>query len=558
MPRSNIVSSEDINVDAMFQRRARKEMRENKTQWETFLPAYAADKPNEDVKSFFFDPMHQEQNYFGGIRTISPYYGRLVAPKILRHVAEKAWIINLCIATSIKQARPYFKESTGENQRGFRIKNKKAVKASRDMTKGEKAEAEKLINFLMNTGDVEDVERIDDLDKYMTKIIRDIYQLDQISTELQYTRGNELCAFWAMDTATIEIILPGSSKETGLKYAQVINNIPYAYYTKDQLIFDCMNPRTDITKAGYGYSVVEQAIDLVTSSINTFFYNAGFFTEDKLPRGMLLLNAAADQDEVEDIGDYISNLMSGPPSAKWRIPIIPTGRTKGESGSGKVFEWVNLQGSNKDMEFQNWHDFQLSGIVAMFGKTVEELGLHSSKSQPLFGQNNEPRIEASKSLGLGDLLTFMQKHLNQILSYKNPDYCFEFIGYEKDDLKLVADIDDKEIGSWKTLNEKRQEKGMEAIDINKVENPADLPMSPQVVQLFQSIKAGGGMGEMNDFDMTDEDFEEGQGDVDSEDTDVQDNEDTQDGENNEEWDAMEEQFNVKKSLAGSNILRIAI
>jgi hypothetical protein len=539
---SRIIGSENVDMDAMIRKVSQLDMKRRKANAISGAVYSSEKKMNDDVKSFFFDPLHLEQNYFGGVKTISPYHNRRLAPRILRHVSERAWIINLCIITSIRQARPYFKESTSENQRGFRIKHKKSIEAGREMNDGEKKEARRLVDFLMNTGDADDPSRTDDLDKYMTKIIRDIYQLDQISTELQWSRcGKELRAFWAIDTATIEIALPSTMRETGISFAQVINHVPHAFYTKDELLFDCINPRTDIERAGYGYSIVEQAVDLITSSVNTFTYNASIFTENKLPRGMLLLNAPADQDEIEDIEDYLTNLLSGTPASQWRIPIVPTGRAKNSDGGGKVFEWVKFQESNKDMEFQNWFDLQLSGIAAMFSKSLEELGLHSSKSQPLQGTSHVGTMqEASKSLGLGDLLSFLQKHSNKIVQYKNPDFSFEFIGYEKDNLKLVSDIDKAEVDTWKTLNEKRLEKGFELIDLTKVDNPADLPMSPQVVQLWQGSKMGGGM-DGGDFDMGEEASE-----------DSQDSESGEDG-NDDEWGASESQLDgtaVNKSMTG--------
>jgi hypothetical protein len=511
MGKIDVKSGEDIDVAALIRKRVQ---RDKALPPAVFGPArltYSNEKPNEDLKSFFFDPLSLESNYYGNVRTISPYYGRQVTCRILRRVAEKAWIINLCISTTIKQARPYFKETTEENQRGFRIRSKKAVEDGREMKEAEKKEARRLAKFFLRTGDAEDPNRTDDLDKYATKIIRDLYQLDQISTELQRTHGRDVCAFWAMDTATIEVALPNTERVTGVKYAQVINHVPYAFYGRDDLIFDCLNPRTDIEKAGYGYSIVEQAIDLVTSSINTFMYNAGFFTENKLPRGLLLLNGSADQNEIEDIEDYIANLMSGPPTSQWRVPIIPTGRTKNaDNGSGRLFEWINLQGTSKEMEFQTWYDLQLSAIVAMFGKSMEELGLHSQKSQAIFAASTEPKIEASKSLGLGDILTYLQKHFNQILQYKNPDFVFEFIGYEKDDPKLMLELIKGEVETVIALNEKRIEMGHEAIDVTKIKNPADLPMNPHIIQAWQALQgAGDGTGGGSPFDMGDDDFEEG-------------------------------------------------
>jgi hypothetical protein len=553
---------EDIDVKKLIQRQSALSWRQRSYPQTAFAPASAYGgnaARHENLKSFFVDPLALETNYLGGsVRTISPFYGRRISYRVLRRVSEKAWIINLCIQNVTKKIRPYLKPATEENQRGFKIRNREAAEKKRAETAAEQKAVKSLERFFLKTGDIGDDNRDDDLDKYATKIVRDILQLDQISTELQRTRGGEVCAFWAMDTATIEIALPESERETGIKYAQVINGMPYAYYTRDELVFDCMNPRTDIEKAGYGYSIVEQAVDLVTSSINTFMYNAGFFTENKLPRGVLLLNGDADTEEIEYIEDYIANLLSGPPSSQWKVPIIPSGKDKNGESGGRKFDWVNLQGTNKEMEFQAWYDLQLSAVVAMFGFSMEDLGLHSQKSQPLIGVDQSPKIESSKSLVLGDMLGFLQKHFNKILSYKNPAYEFEFTGYERDDPKTTLDMDRGEIESYKTLNEKRAEKGMDPVDFENIKNPADMPLNSYTVQLFQGQRQGAGspfgdMGGMGDDEGIDE--PEGGG-------------FEQDGEEGEEagggsgWDDIEarqaEGGEIGKSLAGWRVMRIVV
>jgi hypothetical protein len=499
---------------------------------------------HDNLKSFFADPLALETNYYGTVRTISPYYGRQISYRILRRVSEKGWILNLCVQHLVKKIRPFLKESTKDNQHGFKITNTDAKQKTRDMTDAEKKEARRLVKFFMKTGDAEDDNREDDLDKYTTKIVRDLLQLDQISTELQRTRGGELCAFWAVDTATIEVALPESERVTGIKYAQVINHLPYAYYGRDELIFDCMNPRTDIEKAGYGYSIVEQTIDLVTSAINTFMYNSGFFTENKLPRGILLLNGDADTEEVEDIEDYIANLMSGPPTSQWRVPIIPSGKEKSAESGGRRFEWVNLQGTNKEMEFQGWFDLLMSAVVAMFALSMEELGLHSQKSQSLYAENTQPKIEASKSLSLGDILGFLQKHFNKILSYKNPAYEFEFVGYEKDDPKLMLDLDKGEVETYKTIDEKRAEKGLEPFNTKW----SQVPLNPQVTQMVMGEQQESPFGE----DIGGVEGEEDGGiDADGE------------GADGSGWDDIEGQQGegekVEKSLAGRrDVMRVVI
>jgi len=202
---------------------------------------------------------------------------------------------------------------------------------------------------------------------------------------------------------------------------------------------------------------------------------------------------------------------------------------------------------------------------------MEELGLHSSKSQPLFGLNTAPKQEASKSLGLGDILTYLQKHFNQILEQKNPAYVFEFDGYEKDDLKLVSDIDKIEVDTWKSLNEKRIEKGMDPIDLTKVKNPADIPMNVQAVQLWQS-QQGGGMGGMggSPFEMGDDEGfgdEEGAGEdagnIEGEGNEAGEPEteggDTAGGGNGwDEIEAQQQSGKVEKSMSRKNVVRITV
>jgi len=494
-----------------------------------------------DIKSIFYDPLMLDTNRYGHVRTISPYYGRPISYRILREVSKKAWILNVCIMNVIRKVRPYLKQSTSENMRGFRIKKKDTEK----MSKKEEEIAKELAHFMLKTGDVDDPYRKDDLDKYTTKILRDLFQLDQIATELQRTKGGDLCAFWAMDSATIEAALPN---DFGIDYLQVIYNVPYGDFSKDEMIFDCMNPRTDIEKAGYGYSLVEQAIDLVTSAINTFMFNAGYFTENKLPRGMLLLQGDADSDEIETIEEYIINLLSGPPSSQWKIPIIPTGKADGGAEGGqRRFEWVALQGNNQEMQFQSWYDLQLSGIVSLFGESMESIGLHSQKSQSLIGVDTQPKVDATKSLILGDVLGWLQKHFNQIIEAKNPEYEIEIIGYERDDAKLVLEIDKAEVGTWKSIDEKRIEKGLEPFE----KSWSQVPLNPYVIQLLgqeqSGMFGGGGPDDMGGFG----DGEAPEGEGDSAGTGWDDLEAQQ-------QEGQEESDEVEKSLGRKDLVRIIV
>ncbi len=443
-----------------------------------------------DADSVFYDPYFISDNAFGDIRTISRIQYGGIHCNTLRAVAQKAWIINTCINHIQKKIKPFLKVSTSRNMRGFIIHKK-----NEDLTKGvkEDKERDRIRDFINNCGGYEDTDR-DDFVKYCTKLIRDELTLDQIATEIQYNKKGEPCAFFAVDSATIERVVADDKDKTDFRYLQIVDGIPAAGYTPDTMIFDFENPRTDIHHSMYGYSYVEQAVDLITSVINTFTYNTGNFTENKLPKGMLLLNGDANSDRVAEMEDYIAEIMSGGPLNQWRIPIIPSG------GKEDSIEWKQLSGSNREMEFQGWLDYLTSGVVAMFGCSMDELGIQSQKSQAMFENGGKDRIAASKSLLLGDLLTFLESYINKIVKKINKDYVFEFVGYEKEDPGMIAELDEKECRTYKTINEKRAEKGLEPIDLGEIKNGADIPMNVQLVQLLQAAQAqagGDGMGGMD-------------------------------------------------------------
>lgn len=439
-------------------------------------------------QSSFFDEYIVQHNQYGNLRTADRRSNREIDPRTLRRVAKKAWIINICIKHIQNAITPYLKPSTNRNLRGFVVH-----KIGEDIAKaaGRKSDERTGIEqFIKNCGNDKDSDR-DNFQRFCMKIVRDSMVLDYCATEIGYTVAGKPYAFWAIDAGTIEPVLPNQKNPLNIKYVQLIQQIPKAWYPEGTLIVDYQNPRTDVEHSFYGFSLVEQAIELITSEINTFAYNAGFFTENKLPRGLLLVDGNMSQENIEQMEDYICDVMSGSPVNQWRIPIIPSGEK--ENG----IKWQSLGNTNKEMEYQGWIDFLTSAIVSLFGCSMEELGLHSSKSQPMFEHNDAPKIESSKSSILGTTLTFLQSYINRILEKFFPEYEFEFVGYERDDPKQVLDLDKVEVESYKTLNEKRREKGLKPLDYDF----ANLPLNPQAIQAFQSAQTqqqGGGMEDMGD------------------------------------------------------------
>ncbi|GHV91202.1 hypothetical protein AGMMS50268_17050 [Spirochaetia bacterium] len=451
------------------------------------IGAYRRDAGNGNgLQSALYDPLSMVDNRYGNLRTADRSQYRGISCKTLRRVASKAWIINLCKLNLTRHIEPYLKPATNNNLRGFIIL-KKGEDISKVQGKSSK-EADAIEKFLIMTGREKDDSREDTFIKFCTKILNDMFDLDQMATEIRYSRNGKPYDFWAIDSATIEKVLPGQENPENIKYVQVVDHIPYAFYTQNEMVFDFQNARTELDYSFYGQSYVEKCIDLITAFINTFQYNAGYFTENKLPRGMLLIDGDASQETVEQMEDYIYDIMSGSPTSQWRIPIIPSGRQKSE-GQNQI-KWVSLNGTNKEMEFQQWNDYLTSAVCSIFGTSIDDIGLQTSKAQPLFNGDAKHKYTENKSRVLGNVLGYLQSYLNQIIEKFFPDYQLEFVGYEREDPKEVLDLDKVEMETFKTLNEKREEKGLKPLKMDW----ADIPMNQSAVQLYQGEQQGGMAG----------------------------------------------------------------
>jgi hypothetical protein len=123
----------------------------------------------------------------------------------------------------------------------------------------------------------------------------------------------------------------------------------------------------------------------------------------------------------------------------------------------------------------------------------------------------------------------------------------------------MMDIDKSEVETYKSLNEKRAEKGQEALDFTKIKNPADLPMNSYAIQAWRDLQQSnspfGDMGGMNDMG-------EG-GDFEQDDENAAAGEEAESGADEEAWGELEDQQGeggqtVEKSLARKQVVRIVI
>ena len=159
----------------------------------------------------------------------------------------------------------------------------------------------------------------------------------------------------------------------------------------------------------------------------------------------------------------------------WRIPML----------GGEKVEWINMQQSNKDMEFSRWNEYLVKVACAVYKIDPMEIGF--AQKAPGLQNNNEQAIYGhSQDKGLQPLLKFIENQLNlYIVSEMAEDYEFYFTGLDNDDEKLKLEDRIKKM-QYKTIDETREDDGLPPI-----EEGGDVISNPTWLQKIQADAFGG-------------------------------------------------------------------
>ena len=394
---------------------------------------------------------------------------------VLRRMAERLSAVSMIINTREQQIMPFLIPATEVGQPGFVI-YKKGKQDKR--FKSNDKRAEEITEFVNQTGFIYDPFREDDFIDFGKMLMREMLTIDQVAIELQRNRKGEIAAFWLIDGATIRrTTMKGYEGKKKIQFVQLLEEQVVAEYTKEELIFDYMYKRVAIPHRGYGYSLLEQAVDLITTLILGISYNRDIFTKEKIPKGFIALQGEADRETIEAIERYWYMAMSGS-GAQFTVPILPSGK------DGVSLEFKTLNPSNRDIEYHKLMLFFLSLFAAVFGMDLAELGIKTDTTQQVLGENTEGRVKYSKSRGVDSILSFIKGIMNKIIKKVDEDYVYDFVGINKEDEKEKYSIVKSAVEANRTINEMREEDGLDPLSGG--EN--DVVLNPQATQERASAK----------------------------------------------------------------------
>lgn len=382
-------------------------------------------------------------------------------------------IINSIIKTRITQVASFAEPVKDEYSVGYKIQKKRlpGMDLKEKLTKEEEKEIYQITEFVENTGMNEWTN--DDFDTFVRKYIKDSLTFDQGTFEVVRNNKGVPLEFFATDSKTMRVAKSyddaqyeqayGRKKQAIMNYypshVQVIDNKVVAEYYPWELSFGIRNPHTRIKNQGYGVSELEELVTVVTSLLHGYQYNANFFRQGAAPKGFFNVKGQGFNDaHIQAFKQQWRTMVSGVQNA-WKTPFL----------NAESVEWVDLQKGNNEMGYSNWIEFLIKISCAIFTIDPAEVNFPlqgGANSSAMFEGNNEARLKHSKDKGLYPLLKFLQKKLNKqiIKHFYNGKYELVFTGLEATSRKEQAELDEKAVKTYKTVNELRNEKGLDKLE----------------------------------------------------------------------------------------------
>ena len=418
-------------------------------------------------KSYMVDPSEFNRAFQYKDRNISVSYGMLRA-------MAKTPIINAVIKTRVNQIAAFAEPAKDNHSMGYKIQRKliPGMDKNNKLSKEEEIEIYSIIQFIEDTG-VNNEWGNDDFDTFVRKFVKDSLTFDQATFEVVRDRKGMPIEFFATDSSTFRVSKSYDDTDYERNYnrnktdqirgyypshVQIYNNKVINEYYPWELCFGIRNPTTTIFNQGYGISELEEIVSLVTALLWGEEYNRNFFKQGSVPKGIFKVQGGMNDTNVQQFRQQWNAMMKGV-SNSWKTPFL----------EAEKIDYIDLQKNNKDMEFSNWIEFLIKVSSAIFAIDPAEINFPlqgGANENSMFKGNNEARLKQSKDKGLYPLLKFLQKRLNKYIvkNFYNGKYEIVFTGMDSISKDELLEAETKQVKTYKTVNEIREEKGMKPLE----------------------------------------------------------------------------------------------
>jgi len=421
--------------------------------------------PAEDLKAYYENPirMASAMNYKDKPSSLSY--------NILYQMSVKNSVIAAVINTRVNQVSTFTKPKRFSTDGiGFevRLRDPQAVP-----TEEQQEVIKSLEMFLENCGYKNDNDT-DDFDTFIRKIVRDSLTYDQACFEVVPDRKGKPAQILAVDASTIRAASEDyqdntiwsknpPKKNEKVSWVQVIDGTVVSWFTANEMAFGVRNPRSNINLQPYGFSELEQLIHQITSHLYAEEYNSKFFSQGGTTKGIINIkadpNGIGNKEQLDSFKRQWRAQVNGMAGA-WKTPVlqVPQG-----------IEYINVSQSNRDMEFNQWMNYLINIVCAVYAIDPAEINFANNGGaagqSSVFESSQEQKLKNSKDKGLKPLLRFVETIINKfVISRFSAEYVFSFTGLDEKSEEEKAELETKQSKVWKTVNEIRKEHGEKPID----------------------------------------------------------------------------------------------
>ena len=412
----------------------------------------------------------------------------------MERVGRSVPVIADIITTRTNQVLMFCDKPEGRHAAGFEIRlSDRSAKASKATDK----RIAELTDIMLHCGYYDEAEESTSLTDFAKMFVPDSLMYDQGCFEVVPDSKGRPSYFAIVDPSTIRLLDPGYRDAGDPFCVQVIGGSIVESFTSQELAFCVRNPRSGIKAYGYGTSEIESLVREITGFLWGMDYNRRFFTQGSATRGILNFKGTIPDKQLRAFRRQWYSMVSGVSNA-WRTPIT----------NADELQWINMQMSNRDMEYSAWLDFLIKVCCARYNIAPEEVNFsygNTGQTNSMGGQPLEEKIKASKDLGLRPLVRWFFTQLNiHFLQKIDPDYEMVPVGLDDKGEENEIDLLAKEGGAWLTIDECRERRGEEPLGPDK---GGDVIENQVWMQWFNAMKqeeqmAAGEEGE--EFDEGDE------------------------------------------------------
>lgn len=448
---------------------------------------------SQAVRRFLSDPFQHRSwlmdPYSATLQMGRPSRPSLLSYDIMRSMAVRSPTIRSIINLRKAQMSAFTRRPLFRGDRGFRVvlKDSKA-----EMNAKDRKLSYMLEEFILNTGWEKSHHR-PTFNVYMRKLLEDSLSFDNAATELVYDRVNRLSQFWAVDGATIEIVIPdmwtpqtplGQESDEPIQFIQDINGQVVAEYTVDEMMLTIRNPQTSIAYYGYGISELETLVQEITTELFVMQWSQTVLSQGSIPDGLIIFKGNGfDEETLEDFQRVYRNLASGVQAAG-RLQALSIGPTES-------VELIETHDKPNEMAFSELLELTRTQICDVYGVDVNELNAwrHSGSGSLIDSDATKTRIEFSIDKGLVPLMKFFADDLTRnVIDRVDDRFKFEWVGLNQDEeyKQLKIQIQRLEAG-LATPNIILAERGEPLIEAKW----ANAPLQQQLFQAWLMENQGG-------------------------------------------------------------------